>query len=80
MNWRIKMAVKVYIDGQEGTTGLKILERFEGRNDIELLKIDGEKRKDPAERKGLSIQQILFFSVCRTRLQERRFRLLKTIM
>ena len=51
MNWRIKMAVKVYIDGQEGTTGLKILERFEGRNDIELLKIDGEKRKDPAERK-----------------------------
>lgn len=53
MNWRIKMAVKVYIDGQEGTTGLKILERFEGRNDIELLKIDSEKRKDPAERKRL---------------------------
>lgn len=47
------MAVKVYIDGQEGTTGLKILERFEGRNDIELLKIDGEKRKDSAERKRL---------------------------
>lgn len=47
------MAVKVYIDGQEGTTGLKILERFEGRNDIELLKIDSEKRKDPAERKRL---------------------------
>ena len=53
MNWRIKMAVKVYIDGQEGTTGLKILERFEGRNDIELLKIDGEKRKDQAARKRL---------------------------
>lgn len=47
------MAVKVYIDGQEGTTGLKILERFDGRNDIELLKIDGEKRKEPAERKRL---------------------------
>lgn len=47
------MAVKVYIDGQEGTTGLKILERFEGRNDIELLKIDSEKRKDSAERKRL---------------------------
>lgn len=45
------MAVKVYIDGQEGTTGLKILERFEGRNDIELLRIDEDKRKDSEERK-----------------------------
>lgn len=44
------MSVKVYIDGQEGTTGLKILERFEGRNDIELLRISEDKRKDPQER------------------------------
>ncbi len=42
---------KVFIDGQEGTTGLKILERFQGRSDIELLKIDEDKRKDPGERK-----------------------------
>lgn len=45
--------VKVYIDGQEGTTGLKILERFSGRDDIELLRIDDDKRKDPAERQKL---------------------------
>ncbi len=45
--------VKVYIDGQEGTTGLKILERFAGRNDIELLRIDENKRKDLDERKKL---------------------------
>lgn len=45
--------VKVYIDGQEGTTGLKILERFKNRNDIELLKIDEDKRKDADERKKL---------------------------
>lgn len=45
------MAVKIYIDGQEGTTGFKILERFEGRNDIELLKISEDKRKDLNERK-----------------------------
>ncbi len=47
------MATKIYIDGQEGTTGLKILERFEGRNDIEIMKISEDKRKDPAERKRL---------------------------
>lgn len=44
---------KIYIDGQEGTTGLKILERFKGRNDIELLRIDEDKRKDNDERKRM---------------------------
>lgn len=47
------MATKVFIDGQEGTTGLKILEKFADRSDVELLEIDPEKRKDPAERKKL---------------------------
>lgn len=47
------MSIKVFIDGQEGTTGLKILERFNGRNDIELLRIDEEKRKDSTERAKL---------------------------
>lgn len=47
------MKQKIFIDGQEGTTGLKILERFENRSDIELLKIDEDKRKDPTERKKL---------------------------
>lgn len=45
--------VKVYIDGQEGTTGLKILERFKNRNDIELLRIAEDKRKDNDERKNM---------------------------
>lgn len=45
--------VKVYIDGQAGTTGLKINERLAGRNDIELLEIAEDKRKDNAERKRL---------------------------
>ena len=45
-----KMTKKIFIDGSEGTTGLRIYERFEGRDDIELLKIDPDKRKDPEER------------------------------
>ena len=44
---------KVFIDGKEGTTGLKIFERFSKRNDIEILQIDEEKRKDPEERARL---------------------------
>ncbi|MBR5933881.1 MAG: N-acetyl-gamma-glutamyl-phosphate reductase [Treponema sp.] len=44
------MAYKIFIDGKEGTTGLKIYERFTGRNDIEILTIDDEKRKDPIEK------------------------------
>lgn len=42
---------RVFIDGSEGTTGLRIHERFEGRDDITVLSIDPELRKDPAERK-----------------------------
>ncbi|HEY8350061.1 MAG TPA: N-acetyl-gamma-glutamyl-phosphate reductase [Clostridia bacterium] len=45
------MVYKVFVDGQEGTTGLEINERLHGRNDIELLKISPEKRKDINERK-----------------------------
>lgn len=45
------MKPKVYIDGQEGTTGLQIHGQLAGRTDIELLLIDEAKRKDEAERK-----------------------------
>ena len=47
------MAYKIFVDGQEGTTGLQINEYLARRADIEVLRIDPEKRKDPAERKRL---------------------------
>ena len=47
------MRPKVYIDGKEGTTGLQIYDRLAARSDIDLLLIDEDKRKDPAERKKL---------------------------
>lgn len=47
------MKPKVYIDGKEGTTGLQIYERLQVRDDIELLLIDEDKRKDVDERKKL---------------------------
>ena len=43
----------VFVDGQEGTTGLRIHEYLAQREDIELLRIDPERRKDPAERARL---------------------------
>lgn len=47
------MKPKVYIDGKEGTTGLQIYDRLAQRQDIDLLLIDEEKRKDRVERQKL---------------------------
>ena len=44
------MKTRVFIDGKEGTTGLQIYERFQNRNDVEIMLIDEEKRKDVNER------------------------------
>lgn len=47
------ITTKVYIDGQAGTTGLKLFDRIKGREDIELLTIAPEKHRDNAERARL---------------------------
>lgn len=47
------MKPAIYVDGQEGTTGLRIHEYLAGRADLHVLKIDPDKRKDNAERQRL---------------------------
>jgi N-acetyl-gamma-glutamyl-phosphate reductase len=47
------MSYKVYVDGQEGTTGLRIHEYLAKRGDVEVLRIEADRRKDSAERARL---------------------------
>ncbi len=47
------MNTRVFVDGQEGTTGLRIHEYLAQRADVEVLRIDADKRKDAAERARL---------------------------
>jgi N-acetyl-gamma-glutamyl-phosphate reductase len=47
------MSIRVFVDGQEGTTGLRIHEYLARRSEIEVLRAAPELRKDPAERARL---------------------------
>ncbi|MDE2092366.1 MAG: N-acetyl-gamma-glutamyl-phosphate reductase [Burkholderiales bacterium] len=47
------MKTLAFVDGQEGTTGLRIHEYLAQRGDIEVLRIDADKRKDARERARL---------------------------
>ncbi len=44
---------KIFVDGQEGTTGLQINERLSKYSGIEILKIDSDKKKDIELRRKL---------------------------
>jgi N-acetyl-gamma-glutamyl-phosphate reductase len=47
------MSIRVFVDGQEGTTGLRIHEYLAKRPEIEVLRAAPELRKDVAERSRL---------------------------
>ena len=42
---------KIFIDGKAGTTGLRIFERLSERDDVELIVLSDDERKDLAARK-----------------------------
>ncbi|HZV93989.1 MAG TPA: N-acetyl-gamma-glutamyl-phosphate reductase, partial [Caldimonas sp.] len=46
----IQMGASVFIDGDQGTTGLEILERLSRRHDIDLVTLPDGRRKDAAAR------------------------------
>lgn len=52
---------KVFIDGSAGTTGLRIYERLSCREDVEILSLPEEKRKDPIFRKEMINQADVVF-------------------
>ena len=56
------MKYRAFVDGQEGTTGLRIHEYLAQRSDIEVLRIDADKRKDAAERARLLNACLLYTS------------------
>ena len=55
------MIKKVFIDGEEGTTGLQIYERLEKHPNIEVIKIDPNKRKNLSEKKEMMKKADLVF-------------------
>ncbi len=52
---------KVFIDGSAGTTGLRIHERLSNRDDITLLTIPNELRKDPLAKREISLSADVVF-------------------
>ena len=55
------MAVKVFIDGQAGTTGLRIHERLAGRKDLSMITLTEENRKDPEARRAAILESDVTF-------------------
>ena len=47
------MTFHIFVDGQEGTTGLRIHEMLARRSDVQVLRIAADQRKDLAERARL---------------------------
>ncbi|WP_010278194.1 N-acetyl-gamma-glutamyl-phosphate reductase [Paenibacillus senegalensis] len=55
------MSCKIYVDGQDGTTGIKIHDHLAKNPNVELLKIDPERRKDKDARSSLINEADLVF-------------------
>lgn len=53
--------MKIFIDGKAGTTGLRIYDRLQGREDVTLITLSEEERKDTeARRRALNEADVAF--------------------
>ncbi|MBK18370.1 MAG: N-acetyl-gamma-glutamyl-phosphate reductase [Rhodospirillaceae bacterium] len=50
------MTYKIFIDGEEGTTGLQIKERLESRSELSLIHLEDAQRKDTEARRQALIE------------------------
>ena len=65
---QLEMGKKIFIDGEAGTTGLQVRERLAGRDDIEILTIPNDLRKDEAARKEY-INKADAVILCKSKMQ-----------
>ena len=53
--------IRVFVDGREGTTGLRICERLESFDDIELIRLpDAERKSSEARREAIFASDVTF--------------------
>ena len=54
---------KIFIDGQSGTTGIQVSDRLTNHDDISILKIDPDDRKNPNAKKLLMKDYLMHTNV-----------------
>jgi N-acetyl-gamma-glutamyl-phosphate reductase len=71
------MEFKVFIDGEAGTTGLKVAERLQAHPHVQILRVDEAERKNAAARADMMAASDVPFCAFPTRPLLRRSRWLK---
>ena len=73
----MKDKIKVFIDGESGTTGLEIRGHLEHRQDIQLITISRENRKSKDARAKCLNEADIVSCVCRMKPPKRQLHWLK---